>query len=460
MNYNFDCMASSRTNSKATKATPAPGGNSSNTRLWSHVARANIDIVSCHSSNRETGNKDPLPPDLDTTIDEEGYVVDDSPSRSSAASKYASRTDDLFSKILTPYIVGSARNSTLIEITKLSNFEQLKKFFASFNQGDEYLFYGALPQEKKYFQRTFIETCWDQDSSIYKELITTGLKLDDHHTIKGYPSLDSEAKIARVTATHLPIWYHPKMLREKMEERFTSFGTVLDVGFQFDCGTFMGKGYVVLDRNTTNPATLEHEINWDIDDGSDDWKVYMHWKDMPHYCRYCQKPDHCRADCPELLATKQCHNCNEPGHIARHCHRNNVRTDQPGDKKMKTNQFKTRKSGSTRASTTVSNNNEKNSESSKSSTMDFQHDKPEELSTMIPAAATTSNIDNEMDLDVNKKINNNLREERDTNEREYKKHKASDEDDTTERNTINDTDNFTGSGGSELTIPTPTPNYL
>lgn len=74
----------------------------------------------------------------------------------------------------------------------------------------------------------------------------------------------------------------------------------------------------------------------------------MHWKDMPQYCRYRQKPDHCRADCPELLVPKQCHNCNEPGHLARQCHRNNVRTDQSADKKVQINQFKTRKSGSTR----------------------------------------------------------------------------------------------------------------
>lgn len=411
MNYYYNYMASSRTTSKATKATLTSGSNSSNTRLWSYVARANIDIVSCHSSNRETGNKDPLSEDMDATVDDEGFIVDGTPSRSSAVSKYASRTDDLFSKILTPYIVGSARNSTLIEITNLSNFEQLKNFFASFNQGDEYLFYGALPQEKKYFQRTFIETCWDQDSSKYNELITTGLKLDDHQTIKGYPSLDSEAKIARITVTHLPIWYHPKMLREKMEKRFASFGTVLDVGFQFDCGTFMGKGYVVLDRNTTDPAKLEHEINWDIADGSDDWKVYMHWKDMPQYCRYCQKPDHCRADCPELLATKQCHKCNEPGHLARQCHRNNVRTDQSADKKVQINQFKTRKSGSTRVSipsssqtaATPTNTNKEATNAPKSTPMDFQHDKPKSPPTMPPTATTTSTTDNRMDLDVTKK---------------------------------------------------------
>ncbi|KAG2196826.1 hypothetical protein INT46_001743 [Mucor plumbeus] len=165
-------MASSRTMSKATRATLTPGGNSSNTRLWSHVARANIDIVSCHSSDREAGSNDSIFSDLDETVDQDGFLVDGTPSRSSAASKYASRTDNLFSKILKPYIVGSARNSTLIEITNLSNFEQLKIFFASFNQGDEYQFYGALPQEKKYFQCTFIETCWDQDSSTYNDLIT------------------------------------------------------------------------------------------------------------------------------------------------------------------------------------------------------------------------------------------------------------------------------------------------
>ena len=82
------------------------------------------------------------------------------------------------------------------------------------------------------------------------------------------------------------------MLREKMEQRFKSFGTVLDVEFQFGCGPVMSKEYVVLDRNSTNPAKLDHEINWDIDYSSDDCKVYIHWKDISQYCRYC------RADFP------------------------------------------------------------------------------------------------------------------------------------------------------------------
>lgn len=59
-----------------------------------------------------------------------------------------------------------------------------------------------------------------------------------------------------------------------------------------------------------------------------------------------------------------------------------------------------------------------------------------------------------------KKTNNKTREEGDTNEREYKKLKASEEDGNTKKNTNNDTDNYTGSGGSESSIPTPTPNYL
>lgn len=402
---------------------------------------------------------------MNDSEDEDGFSDQATTSRSSAASKYATRTDDLFSEILTPYIVGSARNNTLIEITKITNFEQLKKFFASFNNGEDYRFYGALPQEKKYFQRTFIETCWDQDSKPYEELISTGLKMENNQIIKGYPSLDSEAQIARVTLTHLPIWYHPKLLREKMEQRFASFGTVLDVGFHFDCGSFMGKGYVVLNRNIENPLPLEHEINWDNTDGNDDWKVYLHWKDMPQYCRYCQKPDHCRADCAELLATKQCHNCNDHGHIARHCPRNNQRSEKTADKKVVVSQFTgTRKTGSTRGSNKSNYSSKPVATTITDSTHASTRETISQVSAMDISSATSGdtindggNDDHYMELSDDKKTNGNTRtEESGDEEREYKKMKASSEVAVTDPNTKIIADINSGAGGPNSTTSTPT----
>lgn len=178
----------------------------------------------------------------------------------------------------------------------------------------------------------------------------------------------------------------PKLLREKVEQSFASFGTVLDVGFHFDCErSFMGKDYVVLNHNIENPVPLEHKINWDNIDRNDDWKVYLPWKDMRQYCPYCQKSNHCRADCTEVLATKQCHNRNDQGHIVRYCPRNNQRSEKTADKKFVVNQFAaTRKTGSTRGS----NKSNKSSNSDATKTTDLTHTSTRK--TMSQIAATSN----------------------------------------------------------------------
>ncbi|GAN11886.1 hypothetical protein MAM1_1199d11508 [Mucor ambiguus] len=45
---------------------------------------------------------------------------------------------------------------------------------------------------------------------------------------------------------------------------------------------------------------------------------------MPDFCRICQKPDHCKADCPDAKRFIQCHNCNAHGHISRNCPRQEI----------------------------------------------------------------------------------------------------------------------------------------
>ncbi|KAL9536566.1 hypothetical protein PS6_011856, partial [Mucor atramentarius] len=86
---------------------------------------------------------------------------------------------------------------------------------------------------------------------------------------------------------------------------------------------------------------LTRVIPWEEDDG-----YYRHvlaqWDSMPEFCRICQQPGHCRADCPEYKKHITCHHCNLHGHIARNCPRlndaNKVRiVEKPAEKKPTSN---------------------------------------------------------------------------------------------------------------------------
>ncbi|CEP15711.1 hypothetical protein [Parasitella parasitica] len=92
-------MASSRKNLKGTRNTNTPGNNANSSRLWSHVVGNQSSIFSCHSSIEEnSGHIDPV------TVDDNNSDMEDDSERptpqGSAASKYATRTDEFFSKIL------------------------------------------------------------------------------------------------------------------------------------------------------------------------------------------------------------------------------------------------------------------------------------------------------------------------------------------------------------------------
>ncbi|CEP13715.1 hypothetical protein [Parasitella parasitica] len=138
-------------------------------------------------------------------------------------------------KIPRPNIVGSAPRSVFIEITNITNFSKLKTSLASFNECNTCVFYEALPQPKTYFPSIFSENCWYYDTSTFEQLITLGLEMDGKIIIKGYPSLDADARVTRVTLSNLPIWYHPRTLRSMMEKRSSKVGEVLDVGQVWWC---------------------------------------------------------------------------------------------------------------------------------------------------------------------------------------------------------------------------------
>jgi hypothetical protein len=152
-----------------------PSNRPSNRPTWSQVAARNI--VSCHASHQQLP-KIPGPEEMD----------EDSPPRTT--SKFANFRDDLFHDVLTPYIIGLEPNSVLIDISNIDNTQALKQFLGGLNKkNSDHPFYGTLLVERRYLKRRFIETCWDQESLEYEQLLSTGLEMDNGTVIKGYPSL-------------------------------------------------------------------------------------------------------------------------------------------------------------------------------------------------------------------------------------------------------------------------------
>jgi hypothetical protein len=107
---------------KHTLTSAPPGGNRvSNRFTWSQVASRNI--VSCHESHQQL----PQPPS--DRMDEDTPV---------STSKFAHRRDDLFYDVLTPYIVGLEPDSVLIDVTDITNLQDLKNFLGNLNSEDKF----------------------------------------------------------------------------------------------------------------------------------------------------------------------------------------------------------------------------------------------------------------------------------------------------------------------------------
>jgi hypothetical protein len=101
-----------------------------------------------------------------------------------STSKFAHRRDDLFYDVLTPYIVGLEPDSVLIDVTDITNLQDLKNFLGNLNSEDKFPCYGTLLVECRYLKRRFIETCWDRESPEYEQLISTGLVMNENTVIK------------------------------------------------------------------------------------------------------------------------------------------------------------------------------------------------------------------------------------------------------------------------------------
>lgn len=249
-------MSSSQTKQTLTlgKNPEAPGSKAFNPqRSWPHVFASHI--ISCHSSHQEVSSQDKP----SVSKPKSGLTT----RSSTKSSKYANRTDDLFFDVVTPYIVAKESNSTLVEITDIADTHALKEFLCSYNTDENFPFYGALLQVRKYLQRTFIETCWDTESEVYQKLISCGLEIDKSTVIKGYPSLPNDTKVQRTHIDNLPL-KHPRVLCDFLQQRFSFLGEVLDPGFHLDGQLFYGSGYVVLNLNTEHPIKekLSRRLPW------------------------------------------------------------------------------------------------------------------------------------------------------------------------------------------------------
>ncbi|KAI8369937.1 hypothetical protein BD560DRAFT_489874 [Blakeslea trispora] len=122
---------------------------------------------------------------------------------STSTSAFAHRQDDLLHYCVRPFIQGLKDDSTLIDITSMSDLHELKQFFGSFNTETYFPYSGTLLVERRYLQRRFIETFWEKTSAEYERLLGNGLTMEDGTVIKGYPSLPSDAEVARVKVERL-----------------------------------------------------------------------------------------------------------------------------------------------------------------------------------------------------------------------------------------------------------------
>ncbi|KAL0139999.1 CCHC-type zinc finger transcription factor [Mucor lusitanicus] len=249
-----------------------------------------------------------------------------------------------------PFMNGIEEDSVFIDVTALKDRALLDKALVKFNEEAEQSelyedFLGYRKQTRHYLGHQFLETLWLPNAEGRKTLIEQGITLEDGTFLKGFPSFSEDAQIVRITMEKLPFLPAVQLKRE-MAERFSCFGEVLDHGiFKTENGIFQGEGYVTLNLTLSNAPENEcmdsHEdgsqcqgkrhleplkrvIIWDtLSREEDQRQILLQWDQMPAFCRQCQKPDHCRADCPDYHKWAICYHCNKRGHVSKNCNRNN-----------------------------------------------------------------------------------------------------------------------------------------
>ncbi|KAK4519270.1 uncharacterized protein ATC70_009502 [Mucor velutinosus] len=250
-----------------------------------------------------------------------------------------------------PFMNGIEEDSVFIDLTTVKDRTLLDKALVKFNEeaerDDLYEdFLGYRKQTRHYLGHQFLETLWLPNAAGRKTLIEQGITLEDGTYLKGFPSFTEDANIVRITMEKLP-FLPAVQLKKEMAERFSCFGDVLEHGiFKTETGIFQGEGYVTLNLTLSNVPGNEcmdsHEagvecsgqrhleplkrvIIWDTRSKEDDQRqILLQWDQMPAFCRQCQKPDHCRADCPDYHKWAICYHCNKRGHVSKNCDRNNA----------------------------------------------------------------------------------------------------------------------------------------
>ncbi|KAK4518516.1 uncharacterized protein ATC70_008734 [Mucor velutinosus] len=240
-------------------------------------------------------------------------------------------------EMVRPFLKGIEDNSVLIDITGLPNQQLLREALQAFNK-DAHLrkgyndYIGKVSRTRKYMNREIMETCWIHDSPGHIAILQ-GFNLTDGTFVKGFPSLPANDTIVNVRLDRLPMEPVP-VLKSLIKDRLSHFGEVLDYGISFTQGDYVGQGYATLNitPKPDEPAyeILDRIIYFRLDNGTNR-QVLLKWQDMPDFCRLCQKPDHCKADCPDAKRYTQCYNCNQHGHVSRNCPRQD-NTDTPNKK--------------------------------------------------------------------------------------------------------------------------------
>lgn len=262
------------------------------------------------------------------------------PSTNSESNQSLMNEDTTISKsvqMVRPFLKGIEDGSVLIDITGMPSHQLLREALQAFNKDahtklgyNDYI--GKVPRTRKYMNREIMETCWMYDSPGHIAILQ-GFNLSDGTFVKGFPSLPANDTIVNVHLDRLPMEPVP-VLKTLIKDRLSHFGEVLDYGISFTEGDYIGQGYATL--NTTpkpdEPAyeSLDRIIYMRLGNGADR-QVLLKWQDMPDFCRLCQQPDHCKADCPDAKKFTQCYNCNKHGHISRNCPKQD-NTDIPSKK--------------------------------------------------------------------------------------------------------------------------------
>ncbi|KAK4512394.1 uncharacterized protein ATC70_003093 [Mucor velutinosus] len=151
-----------------------------------------------------------------------------------------------------------------------------------------------------------VETLWLPTSTGRKYLIENGITLEDGTYLKEFPSFAEDANIVR----NLP------------GEEYATLNLTLSHDPRNECMDLHEPGFECNGKRHLEP--LNRVIIWDSRVKEDEQRqTLLQWDQMPAFCRHCQKPDHCRADCPDYHKWANCYHCNKPGHVSKNCDRNN-----------------------------------------------------------------------------------------------------------------------------------------